>query len=214
MKHRALPATAVPLAAVLATLLGSSAAAGQSICDRPKLEVGDRWRYQVKDRRGTDRQQVFEVLAVSDTEVRQKSVGASELESVFTPDHNFVRNSEGLSNAPHSASYDFPMTPGKSWPVRFQWTNGNAQGDFEGERKVEASEKVTVPAGTFEACRISSRGRFINRATGNASDMRSVDWYAPAARAMVRRERTMASRGSFTEDSTWELIELTVKGGK
>jgi hypothetical protein len=55
-----------------------------------------------------------------------------------------------------NASYEWPLTPGKTWVRKMKVTN-HAQGtvmDVESRGQVEAFEDVTVPAGTFKAVRL------------------------------------------------------------
>jgi hypothetical protein len=202
--------------AVLSLVLSVIAPAGaQSVAERPQVKVGDRWSYSIKDRRAPSRTLSLEVVEVGDSEIRLKSVtNSGEFQVINTPEMNLVSSTDGSAATPHAAFFSFPMAVGKSWPVKYDWRNSNGNGTFEGTRKVEGIEKVTVPAGTFEAYRISFKGTYHNRANGNSGDSQNVDWYAPAARAMVKRERVQMTRGNIFEDSVWELTETSVKAGQ
>jgi hypothetical protein len=51
---------------------------------------------------------------------------------------------------------------------------------------IVGTEKVTVPAGTFDTVKVEGDGRWYNTSV-NRSDKKTVTlWYAPEAKAMVR----------------------------
>ncbi len=138
--------------------------------------------------------------------------------------------------------FDFPLTLGKTWTVDYRETNPNR--NFSTEHlittyKVVGLERVTVPAGTFDAIKIEANGRWTatlaNAETGVAttrSDMHGVAvtnrldrqlqhdatgrlykafWYSPVAKRAVKVvEEAYNSAGTRSDSRTSELESYKV----
>ncbi len=151
---------------------------------------------------------------------------------IFTPDGNWLRHS--VNNHDRAIEYDFtppyparefPLDPGKTWSVRV-----NARDIATGrgvsvrvDAQVLGSERITVPAGTFDVVKIRRTvyaGDFDGflRET-NSSEM---DWYAPSINRSVRLEtnstwidtsRGMGGGMMFNNNQImrgdWSVAELT-----
>jgi hypothetical protein len=87
--------------------------------------------------------------------------------------------------------FAFPLEVGKTWNLSYsvvgkvklhttRWQLNAAT--------VAAHEKVKVPAGEFDAFRIEYRGFWNNDTTARNGRAIIKNWYAPAARSVVRRE--------------------------
>jgi hypothetical protein len=125
-----------------------------------------------------------------------------------------VRNAAGnrvqlgdVKYTPDSQAYQFPLTVGKSWAVDYSFLDeaaaANATGGFkpptiqsrrQGTATVTAYEKITTPAGTFDAYRIVQQGTLTQPSTQGGtsptfdSQYRETNWYAPAAKLSVKYE--------------------------
>jgi hypothetical protein len=94
---------------------------------------------------------------------------------------------------------------------KLPWPNG--QGHSSGKCEVVGEEKVTVPAGAFDAVKVECNG-FWNRVFGgtfNGSQKETV-WYAPSLSRMIKYEYVnYTSAGKL---DTRELTELTEFKGR
>jgi len=88
--------------------------------------------------------------------------------------------------------YRFPLSAGMSWN---QWVDqvnetGRTRGKINRYVRVAGSDRVTTPAGTFDAVRMSVVMRLDDEdAFRHATQASHIVWYAPAVRATVREER-------------------------
>jgi hypothetical protein len=114
---------------------------------------------------------------------------------------NQVRAPDGRKWTPYQffiADYQL----GKRWPAQFLVTQADGtQLSMEFELRVAARERITLPAGTFDAFRIEARGR--NH--GNGDVLERTAWVAPekmrgflAMESLVRRDGLVVS-GERTE---------------
>jgi len=73
-------------------------------------------------------------------------------------------------------------------------------------------EKVTVPAGTFDAYRIERDiGSRKANADANITKGRIITWYAPAVKKYVRRESMIFSNGRERRKDVDELLEYSLR---
>jgi hypothetical protein len=122
-----------------------------------------------------------------------------------------VRDSPlGSSSNPNALR--FPLEVGKRWQYTFDWLfkPKGSRGSSAAEVSVITFEKVTVPAGEFDAFRLES----IERLSGNSPIGSRYDgettrtyWYAPSASAIVK----MVSRNPYLGPSTIELVAHDLK---
>jgi hypothetical protein len=125
-----------------------------------------------------------------------------------------VRNAAGnriqlgdVKYTPDSQAYQFPLTVGKSWAVDYSFLDDAAsaypsggykpptiQSRRHGTATVVAYEKITTPAGTFDAYRIVQQGTLTQPSTQGGtsptfdSQYRETNWYAPAAKLSIKYE--------------------------
>lgn len=102
---------------------------------------------------------------------------------------------------PPSNWYAWPLSPGKTWELRYTEDKPVDRTTNELARtcRMEAEESITVPAGTFRTLKIVCR----NARTGSITSER---WYAPEVKHWIR-ERTHFSYGIRER----ELIALKLK---
>jgi len=196
--------------------------------ERPDIRVGDQWKYQITESyTGEKRTVTMGVVTVNEnfiyTQSSQSALAALNPSTtggafdVWNHNWNQVRQGE-IEYAPFYPSMQFPLETGKKWSgtVKFDVSHGKMVHQLEAQ--VAGWERVTVPAGTFDAVKITLSGDFkIERSIGSGT-IRDVVWYAPAIRQIVKKEvqqRTFAPGtmhssfhiGNYARSEIWELIE-------
>ena len=163
---------------------------GAPRADVPTLKVGDRWKFEQIDRRTG--------LKESELERKVTSVTATQIEGtendgkfVLTADLNTLETSTLVATGDTKA-FSFPLEVGKKWEYKFSFANklNPGKGRRQLEAHVVAYEKVKVPAGEFDAFRIEYSG-FWNSDSNrrpNTGRLTTTNWYAPAARGVVKVE--------------------------
>jgi hypothetical protein len=221
----------------IAALAGCAGAPGGALpgsgsgppADAPAYRVGDRWVYHGDDgfRVKTEWDETHEVTAI----------GAEGITTRFTLTGGVALTRAELWAAPGQVKigavydnvtrrfdvplqrYDFPLAPGKVWN---QWVwNYN---EFTKERgqinryvRVSGWEKVTTPAGTFDALKMQVVMRLDDETFWRwPTTCNYAVWYAPAVKAVVREERnaqyveksTDSSGGAGTIRTQFGVVEL------
>lgn len=205
----------VPIAII--TLAFSTAWADSQQTHLPNTHVGDRWQYRVID--GFTNETTLEfsqrVVDLNDREIVVQFQGNNAPGKrllYFTRDWNQVDNGSTKFD-PFRPEFKFPMDVGMSWKQEYRSRNSRGQASTSyAYIKVSAFEKVTTPAGVFDAYRIEtdveSRGADANAIISKA---RIITWYAPAAQKHVRREAVMSADGRTREKTIDELVEYSLE---
>lgn len=195
---------------------------GTAVFQRPAWKEGDWFDY----RRGgliRLRFSVFELSGVDSKGNPQRGflLRNSETARSQVLDQDLGSLGESTQQAPPGLTGPFdilldPVDPGFAWPlwVGKRWSGGFTQRSpgkddlpFRVFYRVEAQERVQVPAGSFEALRIERRsslaleGKFIDRV--------SLIWYAPEIGCIVRR----LEDSIVTELEAFQRQELGGKAG-
>ena len=153
--------------------------------------------------------------------------------AVFAKDGNWLRHP--LINHDTPVEYTFSprflltwrrSTSGKSWSMRVRATNPNSgrSNSVRVDGQVLGTERITTPAGTFDAIKVKRRvyagdwGTFTSETT-----IVETDWYAPALGRPVRTERASsyldpercaASSACTPIRGDWDVLELVKYGQK
>jgi hypothetical protein len=171
--------------------------------EAPAFRVGDRWVYNAADgfRAPVRWEETREVIAsgadgiVVRVTQRGPTVDSGRTERWTGPGRvavGAVFDDETRHFTPALERYAFPLLPGKSWN---QWLdNFNESTDTEGKfnRYVRAGdwERVTTPAGTFDAIRLRVLMRLDDEEFWRyPTECNYLLWYAPAVRGIVREEK-------------------------
>jgi hypothetical protein len=204
MKQPVLVSAVLLLVAGCATPLPQTSPSGMPAqVPAPTLEVGNHWRYAVRDAftnlpRGTVEYRVSAVQG--DTATVTVSANGRESTELYTRDGNWLSrpatNLPLFNYSPAYRAFDFPLTPGKKWSAR-----ATATDPADGRRfpvlihgEVLGWERIRVPAGEFDALkvhRVVHLGYWVYNVRGR-SLITETEWYAPGLRQAAKRE--MASR--------------------
>lgn len=212
---------------MLLWMLACGAAAGQELAQLPQLHVGDRWRF-VRRIQGQGDALAFshEVKRIDGDEALILGEGPQgRFWSTYQLSRaHWVRQytfDATASDQKGAVTYDgsqdepllsFPLAVGKQWPHRRSWKNAQGStGADEGIAKVVALEKVTTPAGEFDAFRIEVRGKFTNYQSRVRDRFAATQWYAPSAKRIVRAEYKSWFQGRLATHYVDELTDMQLR---
>ncbi len=138
--------------------------------EAPKWDLGDRWTWQL----GKD-EITLTVLGTSGGYAVQQKAGSEVGTYHFALDFS--------SKDFHYLPVQFPLTVGKEWMYTLEGKYSGRPATWNIKRKVEGMDSITVPAGTFDAVRIS--GHHCNITSGGyCGDF--VAWYAPKTKQVAK----------------------------
>ena len=193
---------------LIALLAAAASAASAQQADAPQIARGDRWRFAVWYTVPT---------AEPSREWIVTSIQGETIEATENGEPLRLTRNLGVLDSPRDASsnprtLDFPLHVGKRWEYPTDWTfkPKGSRGHSQVAVTVEAYERVRVPAGEFDAFRLSSSEALSGTSPINsqiAATTRRTYWYAPAARAIVKIE----SRNPYLGPSTVELVALELR---
>lgn len=192
---------AVPEAEIIRTAVSYSPFSNGFSEFQRKYSVGDTASYNVID--------VFtkmvKPLSMKVSEVDQEGERVVYNGGEFVSDlmGNITTNKIGTSSTPRQF-YPAELFQNKRWQTRFKQSRPNGISyTYEYSLKVVAKEKITVPAGTFEAFRIEARGYNVDL---GASLERSI-WVAPGVNCDIAHEiRVRLRNGQWEQNDRQELV--------
>ena len=164
-----------------------------------RFRVGDSYTYDTTNRKnGNTRRRTHIVTKVTDLEI---VFGDGEL--VCDPLGNVLKFPGGLRWGLHQ-EVPLEYAVGKRWTTRFDVLAGG-NGTNTLAYRVAAREKVTVPAGTFDAFRVEGRG--LNESPFRAAnELRFTTWRAPELRLWIAFEHLVTSPGATEISLRSELV--------
>ena len=169
----------------------------------PSYQVGDRWTYQAQDGFRAKQQwiETHEVIAVDQSGIKVRITQKGDgIFNVRTEEWSAPGQVRVGALYDHETRYfevplqrfDFPLAAGEKWDqwVRDSDESTQTHGTINRYVRVGGWEKVSTPAGTFDAIKLGvvmhlDDGEFWR---GPTTCTYSV-WYAPAVRNVVREER-------------------------
>ena len=187
----------------LAALVPPMAAQAQSTA-RPDLKIGDSWTVGISVNSGfgasTRREEVRVVREAGESgyqiEATPKGDGQAQTFSL-SRDLNFI-SPTGAGGGPQEFKWlQWPLEPGRSY--QFETMAGNSVATWKG--KVSGWEEIEVPAGRFKALHVEfdRSGPFRYGATESV-------WFAPEAKAVVKRIQTRPGAERSRDIRTTELL--------
>jgi hypothetical protein len=202
-------------------LLAAHAGAAEPI-PAPTPAVGDSWTYQYTDvwKHLPGNLNRTEVTAVDangvQVAVKRAGTGALLSRSRFTPEMNPVERGK-THFAPYYARFAFPLEPGKEWKVDSTADNPDAGKHWRYQVKGRAIgwEKITVPAGEFDAMRVEVISNYQGEEVGSrggSGQSRETAWYAPSINNFVKLEYQDTNwKGDIFNRDLWELTAFSRK---
>jgi hypothetical protein len=195
----------------------------------PRLAVGDVWLYRHTDAYTKMPRGVFThaITAINGNTVSVRVTNETAVvvaNDQFTRDWNWLErpltNLQRFRYTPAYPAFRFPLAPGAQWSAQLSILDV-ADGKTYNLARVDAKaldwQRVTVPAGSFDAIRVE-RFAFsgVSSQWRTQEIIRESDWYAPAVNNIVagayRSEyRDLTALGDdspgWTEND-WTLVEL------
>lgn len=202
--------------------LNSSLAFGeQVVAERPTLKPGDVWRYDFRNKRYAKPGCKYEVVVDQVTDINvfavvNYPVGCEVSITTVLPvapgslqKFDLGMNHYFFSEEPYRA-FDFPLFVDKSWTQKWVFkVNGWTYND-EVSGKVEAYEKITTPAGTFDTFRINLTRTYLGTLTGRPTQsgvLKDTFWYSPQVKNFVKRSYVDGGWSHITR----ELVDFSVQ---
>jgi hypothetical protein len=186
--------------------------------DKPDVHVGDRWSWQHINGLANEKDftQIESIVEVSDNEIRTQLRVKGKYGSgiaTYTREWNPI-DVVTAQYTPNLKEYAFPFETGKKWDSsadKMLFSNGK-HGKFFLKGEVVAFEKVTVPAGTFDAYKINvvldASGTDEDAQIGNTVE---TYWYAPSVKRYVKLENTFKRDRRVRSKDIYELLEYSLR---
>lgn len=192
--------------------------------ERPDWKVGDEWVYKVTEVNDGNKVSEYqhEIEKIDDgkimirrSEKNAEGVMVSGSLNTYNADMNYVTvEGKGVTSTPSSQSLQWPLQPGKKYPVEFSYVNteNSRKGSTDMKSEVSELQDITVPAGTFKAYKISSQGFWTRRDSeysGSGKEAQTI-WYAPEVKRWVKWEtQNRRSSGDLFTNRVVELVKFT-----
>ena len=142
--------------------------------------------------------------------MRTKTVGRDEVTTARTDKSwNFCRSMRGSEKSNCEGALKFPMQVGSKHNMKERaWPDGT--GYDNGTCEVQAEEKITVPAGSFDTLRVVCSGWWTKVFEGSYSGrFNQTVWYAPSISNPVKFQvNIFHSRGQLDIKNQTELVEF------
>jgi hypothetical protein len=219
------------IAATLGLLLiGSCATPGGTpgpAAPAPAYQVGDRWVYRVQDgfRNRLTWEETHQITMASPQgiTVRVAAKGASiddeRTETWSAPGvvlTGAVFDNETRRFEPALVRYRFPLTAGERWGQSLRDPNHDTRpyGGVERTVTVGRYERITTPAGTFDAIRLQVFMRLDDETFWRyPTECTYVLWYAPAIGMTVREEKNAyySEKGAFSGGGRFQAQRAIVE---
>jgi hypothetical protein len=166
----------------------------------PRYHVGDRWVYHAVDgyRVKTEWDETHEIVAINPEGITVRVTAKGPSTDVVRTEkwsepgvvlQGAVYEQETDRFDPALVRYKFPLTPGESWNQRIRDLDKppGPYGPIVRYVAVGGYEKVTTPAGTFDALRMRVIMTLDDETFWrSATECNNLVWYAPAVAAVVR----------------------------
>jgi hypothetical protein len=189
----------------------------------PQVKVSDYWEYAVRDGytgipRGVYRYEVVR-SDPSGVTVRVTREGLVLDTLVYGPGWNGrempLPNTQRFRYEPAFAAYEYPLEPGKTWRAVVRATDVATGRTYNTHvhAKVVGWERISVPAGQFDALRIQ-REVFAGNSEGalTQEEIRETEWYVPSVRRSVRSQATSEHFDTSRGGSEGGEYPLRVRG--
>lgn len=166
------------------------------VADRPEIRVGDTWEFSIESQ-GKPGRRRWEVIEIKPDEILVRSIGILHWNRDLNWFKDTNRRGEVIEEAkPEIRYYDWPLYCGKSWTVNVQSWGSSGSLSWTDLFEVHCDKgntlfKVEVPAGTFEAFKIT---RDVLRGVTHFDA-----YYAPGAKIIIKREGASGTGGEYKQ---------------
>jgi hypothetical protein len=186
--------------------------------DKPDIHAGDRWSWQHTNGLVNEKDftQIEDVVDITDGEIRTRMrVKGKQGSGIATYTREWNPVDVGSARyEPNLKDLAFPLQVGKKWDAsadKMLFSNGK-HGKFYLKGEVAALEKVTVPAGNFDAYKIN----VVLDAQGTDEDANightvETYWYAPSVKRYVKLENTFSRDGRVRSKDIYELLDVSLR---
>jgi hypothetical protein len=185
----------------------------------PVPAVGDSWTYQYTDvwKGAKGNINRMEVAAIDQAgihiAIKRAASGALISTQLFSNDMNPIERG-GMHFAPSFARYAFPLAPGKEWQSAIVGDNSKAgkQWHYQIRGKVQDWEKVRVPAGEFDALKVTIDAQYADAQGRPGGKLTETVWFVPALNNYVRLDfQDSDAEGRLYSRDSWELTAYARK---
>jgi hypothetical protein len=191
------------IAVLVLALLADSALAQKA--DLPDIKVGDQWQFVMYYTiPSTTPNRAWVITSVTSMGIEGTENGEPLM---LTRELNVLESPRSKESNPKALS--FPLEVGKRWRFASEWVFKvtGSKGSSIVDVQVVGREKVSVPAGDFEAFKLMSKGNIRGVSVKNSlieAEVTSTYWYAPAAHAIVKS----VTHNPYIGVTTVELIKF------
>lgn len=204
-RDAAVPRVSLIVVLSLFSLTGSALA---QKADLPDIRVGDQWQFvEYYASPSTMPNRVWAITSVTAMDVEGRENGEPLR---MTRELNVRESPRNKYSNPRALS--FPLEVGKRWHYVSDWMfkPKGSKGSIAADVAVVGYEKVTVPAGEFDAFKLTARETLSGTSPIDsqfAGEVIRTYWYAPEARAVVKT----VSHNPYLGSSTVELVAFELR---
>jgi hypothetical protein len=189
---------------------GPGIAVSIPVASTPK--PGDTWTYRYIDRwkPGEQYQVTHTVMSVEGTTIVDRMTGARGSDDhAFAPGPMVVFRGRGRVEFSPYLLAQARLDPGRTFA--FQYVDQNFPQPWSARARVSRTERIAVPAGTFDTVRIEIEGNHPGYQTaisdpGSATRVEQVIWYSAEVKRVVKHTYETFNRGGLYDRDVYELI--------
>jgi len=176
--------------------------------DYPDVRVGDEWKFAVYYTvPSTTPNRIWVITSVTDAGIDGTENGEPLR---LTRELNVVESPRDKSS--NFKLLAFPLEVGKRWRYVNEWLfkMNSSTGRSTVDAEIVGHERITVPAGEFDAFKLVSRETLSGTSPAGskyAGEITRSYWYAPAARAIVKS----VSHDPYMGTTTVQLVAMSVR---
>ena len=202
---------ALVLTAALVLVLPGAAAAACKVSVFPEGTQSLRFRQTTKSGFGDATAELtFRNREVRGTVVRWTQTFAVEGRATRDGVSEFRCSKEGITPMAEGTKftgvqYGNDLAPGGGWKWTWAGTGISASYDY----RVAGREKVTVPAGTFDAVRVNYTAKVLSETRGELGPIRGTLWIVEGLGLVKQDEDDPGATSLLPETTTLELLEVT-----
>jgi len=194
---------------ILLLIIPGISVSGDTVAERPTYSAGDYWI--VKNHNGKETKIEFLREEEDKYIFRKMKYGSGKKGKELITDFNLTDVERIKSSYRHFPGpiIKFPLTIGKKWSYEYDRKRsvGPLVQRLLAKFEVEAFEPITVPAGTFQAFKITAKLEAKKRRKITMPDWYYF-WYAPEVKYIVKWEKRKPAQNLV---KSWELKNYKIK---